>query len=284
MLRPDSVVGGRYQVMRLLGEGASGRVWLVRDLKVRGARWALKELTPGSGDMTPQEAQALIAKEIAFLRSLRHPGLPSFVEVVEEKGIEYVVMERVEGLTLEQIRVNSGGRVRPEEAVKWCAQACNVLEYMHTRTPPIIFRDVKPSNLMLSAEGTVRLIDLGIARTYNPTRPGDTTLVGTPGYCPPEQYRGNTSPATDVYAVGATLFHLVTGEDPEKFKFKFPPLPHLVPEASLELDAVVSKALQLQPEARFPTAGELGCALSNVPPSAPLGALDRWLSRLFGTR
>jgi serine/threonine-protein kinase len=264
VLAPDRIVAGQYQVMRLLGEGASGRVWLVRDLKERGNRWALKELTPGGSELSPRESRELVAKEIRFLRSLKHPGLPKLVDVIEENGIEYVVMERIEGFTLEQVCANQGGRLKPPDVVNWGTQAARILNYLHSRTPAVVFRDVKPSNLMLDADGAIRLIDLGIARTFNPTRPGDTHCIGTPGYCPPEQYQGRTSPATDVYATGATMFNLLSGEDPEKCKFKFPLVSTLVPEVSEAVDAVISRCLLTNPADRYQNGGELVEALRGI--------------------
>lgn len=280
MLAPDAVVAGQYQVMRLLGEGASGRVWLVRDLKEKGHRWALKELTPGGGEMSPKESRELVQREIQFLRSLHHPGLPRLIDVIEENGNEYVIMERIEGFTLEQVRTNQGGRLKPADVVAWMSQACAVLEYLHSRHPAVVYRDMKPSNLMLSSDGQVRLVDLGIARSYNPTRPGDTHLVGTPGYCPPEQYQGRTSPATDVYATGATMFQLLSGEDPEQYKFRFPRVAALVPEVSDALDAVIDRCLQQKPADRYADAAELLRALKGIEPARRVpGHLLRLLSR-----
>jgi hypothetical protein len=179
-------------------------------------------------------------------------------------------MEIVEGKTLEQIVEASFGFLSEKDVINWAIQLCNVLEYLHKQTPPIVFRDIKPSNIMLNNEGQIKLIDFGIARLFNPAKSKDTVAMGTVGYAPPEQYgKGQSEPRSDIYALGATLYHLITKHDPLKeppFFFSSKPIKSFNPNVSDKLAKVILKATQTRIEDRFSSAEEMASALRTILP------------------
>ena len=251
------LLAGRYRTERLLGQGAAGRVWLARDTREKGSVWALKEVDFRTLPLDEvKEARKLFHREAGMLKQLEHACLPKVVDSFTEDGVEFLVMERVEGPTLDSI-VKGGERpVEEARAAGWGVQLCLALEYLHGLDPPVIYRDLKPANVMVNLRGPLKLIDFGIARPMDPNRPGDTTAYGTPGYAPPEQYMGRTTPKSDVYALGATLYQTVTKHEPEEFSFSFSPARDLNPELSPALEALLQDMLQREPDGR-PAASEV---------------------------
>lgn len=251
--KTGDVVHGRYEVQSCLGQGAMGAVYLVTDNTLPGARWALKELDIGIVlAHEREEARELFLRESQLLASLCHPGLPRVVDFFEEQGGSRVlVMEVIHGHPIDQVLSSVNRPLRAEEAVPAGLQVAQVLEYLHAQKPPVVFRDLKPSNLMLTPVGKVCLIDFGIARRYDPEKSKDTQELGTPGFCAPEQYgHGQSSPRSDIYALGTTLFHLLTRKDPQSYNFTFPRISGLV-EVPSGLDDCLQKALALKPEDRY---------------------------------
>ena len=229
-------MAGRYRLERMLGEGASGRVYLARDTKDRGAVWAVKELDYTALPITEvEEARQLFAREAELLKRLAHPSLPKVIDHFRVDDRDYLVMERVEGPTLEKILGDRPEPLPEPKIWKIGLGLLKTLDYLHRRNPPIIYRDLKPANVMVAMNGQVKLIDFGIARVVMPQKAGDTTAYGTPGYAPPEQYQGRTSPASDVYALGMTLLRAATLYDPPEFKFTHP--------SAIELNSGLSAAL-----------------------------------------
>ena len=275
-----SLLAGRYRLERLLGEGASGRVWLARDTRERGLVWAVKEMD--FRVLPPEEraeAMALFERESEILVRLRHPSLPRVTDRFSQEGCEYLVMERVEGPTLADI-LRARGRALEEALVAgWGVQICEVLGYLHGLNPPVVYRDLKPANVMVQVNGPIKLVDFGIARRMRPGRPGDTTAYGTPGYAPPEQYQGRAEPRSDLYALGALLFELLTGRDPQPFGFLFPPARQLNPELSVEVEALLARCLETRVGARPGSAAEVRQALEAVA-ARPRNWLHRGLARL----
>ncbi|MEQ8223561.1 MAG: serine/threonine-protein kinase [Candidatus Eremiobacterota bacterium] len=254
LLNKDSIIRNRYRVLRCIGQGGMGAVYLVRDHKEKGATWAAKEFWH-------LHHESFFSKEASLLMEMSHRGLPKVIDYFTENEKNYLIMERIEGLTFEEI-VEKQGPFSAKELLPWAIQLCEVLTYLHTREPPVIFRDMKPSNIMLNIDGTVRLIDFGIARFYEPQKIKDTTPLGTPGYSPPEQYgRGQTSPASDIYSLGATMYFLLTGKDPVDFKFKFPPLETFNQKISPSFNNIVMQCLELNPSDRFQSAAHLESVL-----------------------
>lgn len=242
------IVNHRYEIIRHLGEGATSTVYLVRDKRDVGLVWALKQLTHSPTD---DERDSLF-REISFLSSLSHENLVHLADYFVEDGWDFLVMERVEGPTLEDIIQKAAEPVPEIEIVEYAIQICRVLSYLHRQDPPIVYRDLKPANIMITVPGELKLIDLGIARHFNPMKPRDTTPLGTPGYCPPEQYgRGQTTPRSDIYSFGATLFHSLTLQEPTQYQFNFPPVTTVNPFLSDKIEQILTKCLQNNPDDRY---------------------------------
>lgn len=194
--------------------------------------------------------------------------MPGARDHFEEKGSFYFVMDYVEGEDLEAIQKREAPNGFPEERVKKIAcEVLEILEYLHTLNPPVVYRDLKPSNIMIRKQDkAVVLIDFGIARAVhsNATR---KTAIGTEGYAPPEQYRGNPEPRSGLYALGATMHHLLTGVEP--IPFHFDPVRTLRPDISAQMETVLPRALEMDPERRFSSAREMRETLEGKATSAP---------------
>jgi len=209
-----STLVGRFRVDAILAVGSMGTVYLVVDLLDHEAPRALKELLPFWGTAEEQaEAEAWFLREGETLRSLDHPAIPRIHATLISDRRHYLVMDLIEGETLERLQERHASVALEEHlVVSWADQVLDVLSYLHGRPSPVIFRDLKPANLMLTPDGRIRLIDFGIARVFS--RQSKGTAIGTPGYAPPEQYQGLAEPASDLYALGATMYHMLTGRDP----------------------------------------------------------------------
>jgi outer membrane protein assembly factor BamB len=210
----------------------------------------------------------IFEREANTLASLDHPAIPKIYDYFNQGDRSFLVMEFIEGKDLEAYLNDISGMLPEEHAVEWALELCDVLSYLHNhkdkdnKPDPIIFRDLKPSNLMLDQHGSIRLIDFGIARNYQAGQKG--TMIGTEGYSPPEQYRGEASPAGDIYALGATLHHLLTKQDPRiepPFSFSERPVRKTNPAVSLEMEAIINTALNYNPGDRFPSAQAMKEAL-----------------------
>jgi serine/threonine-protein kinase len=259
MLTPGTILQNRYRIVRQVGGGGMGTVYLAEDLRLPGRRCAVKEMSPAF--LSPHDqswAVPAFQREAHLLASLNHPNLAAVTDFFPEGGNWYLVMEFVEGETLaRRLERSPGHRLPLPEALPIIRQLCDVLEYLHTRQPPVIFRDLKPSNIMLTPEGRVKLIDFGIARFFKPGQRQDTVNLGTPGYAAPEQYGGlgQSDPRTDIYSLGVLLHQMVTGYDPAAaaVPFPLPPPRSLMPGIPPEVERVILRATQIQPDARYPT-------------------------------
>jgi len=279
-VEPGILLAGRYRVERLLGEGASSRVWLARDTRERGRVWAVKELDfRAICPADRPEALELFEREAGILLRLRHPSLPRVLHRFTQDGREFLVMERVEGPTLADVLRSRAEPLEEALVASWGVQICEVLGYLHGLRPPVVYRDLKPSNVMVSVRGPLKLVDFGIARPMRPGRPGDTTAYGTPGYAPPEQYQGRAETRSDLYALGATLFELLTARDPQPFGFAFPPAREFNPALSLEMEDLLSRCLDVDPARRPESAAVMREALE-----ARTRQTRHWLARLLLSR
>ena len=236
-LRPGYVLRQRYRVLRRIGEGGFGAVYKAEDTSLGNRKVAIKEMSQqGLKSQELQEATEAFHREALLLAGLAHPSLPRIYEHFSEGGAWYLVMDFIEGETLEDYLENHQGHVSVMEALQLGIKLCRVLEYLHGRQPPIIFRDLKPANIMLEQSGQVYLVDFGIARHFKPGQRHDTIAFGSPGYAAPEQYgKAQTTPRSDVYSLGALLHQLLSGHDPSDVPFRFAPLTVPVPAGTWEL-------------------------------------------------
>ncbi len=252
-LAPGTQLRNRYKIIKCIGEGGMGTVYRAADLQLHNRPVAIKEMTIRK--LSRQDyAHAVKAfeREAHILATLQHPQLPSIYEYFFEEGYWYLVMEYINGQTLgEYFQVSKKKSLPLEEALDIGIQLCSVLEYLHSRQPPIIFRDLKPGNIMRTNEGHIFLIDFGIARHFKPGQPKDTGLAGSQGYASPEQYGSAQSTArSDIYSLGATLHFLLTGDDPVFSPLYFVPLNEPGGSVPAELDTLVQQMLQRKPENR----------------------------------
>ncbi len=258
MLEQNVLLQDRYRIVQALGGGGMGQVYLAHDTRLADKPCAVKELIPDP-HATPEEAEQAAAQfhsEAAILAHLSHPHLPDVSDYFDERGYFYLVMDYIEGETPAEQLSRSPDGLPQETVVKWAIQLCDVLEYLHNLTPPVIFRDMKPANVMITPKGEVKLIDFGVARLFDPGKRTDTLKMGTAGYAPPEQYagQGQTTPRSDVYALGTTLYELLTGDDPTAHPFVFTSPRKLNSNISSSLSNAVLRAVSLDPDDRFPSA------------------------------
>lgn len=256
MTKVGDSVDGKYDIIDLLGEGGMSRVWLARDKRLNKL-WAVKEIGRTAKDANNAVViQSLIA-EANLMKQLDHPALPRIVDIIETDQTTYVVMDYIEGESLNRTMRRLGRPMAATDVIEWGIQLCDALEYLHTRTPPVIYRDMKPGNIMLRDDGTVKLIDFGIAREYKEHKSSDTQILGTQGYAAPEQFSrtAQSDARTDIYSLGVTLYHLVTGRSPLDDPV-IRPIRQINPQLPEGLEYIISKATQQDPDARYQT-----CAL-----------------------
>ena len=227
LLTPQHLLKQRYRILQQVGKGGFGAVYKASDSQFGSRLVAIKEMSQGS--LSPQElveATESFKREAMLLAGLTHPNLPRIYEQFTDMGRWYLVMDYIEGITLEEhLGKLPGNKLPVDEAIEVAGQLCRVLDYLHMRQPPIIFRDLKPANVMLTPHGHCYLIDFGIARHFKPGQARDTTALGSTGYAAPEQYgKAQTTPRADIYALGATLHQLLSGLDPSETPFQFAPL------------------------------------------------------------
>jgi len=256
--------GPRYYITRVIKEGGQGAVF--EAIGDDGRIYAIKQMLDRFTD--PRERDEAIARfeaEAKILERLRHPRIPRIYVDFKDEGYHYLAMDFVRGSDLEDI-IRRERYIPEERALRWADQICDVLEYLHQQKPPIIFRDLKPSNIMIEPDGNIKLIDFGIAKVLQPSQRG--TQIGTPGYAPPEQYQGIATPESDIFSLGATLHHMLTGRDPrDEPPFSFPPVYALRPNISKRTSDAIQKALQMKPEDRYKSVAEFRRAL--LPEHAP---------------
>ena len=249
-LEPGTTLAGRYQIERFLAGGGMGVVYIAQDQRLAERRVAIKEIFDRFTN--PEErAQAIeyFHREADTLAQLTHPAIPAIFDRFGEGNCHYLVMDFVEGVNLEQEIAGLGGRLPESRVIEIGRELCDVLTYLHGFSPPIIYRDMKPGNVILGPDGRITLIDFGIARIFSPQ--GKATLIGTPGFAPPEQYSGQVDERSDLYGLAATLHYILTGRDPEKHPpFSCPPVLSEKPDASPFLAQAIDQALAYKAEER----------------------------------
>lgn len=252
-----SLLDRRYLITAHVATGGMGAIYKGEDTRLQRPV-AVKEMLDFFQDHEERKyAVQRFREEALLLGNLTHPNIPRVTDNFIENNRYYLIMDFVEGKdTLKILREQNGPGLPEIMVVKWAIQAADVLYYLHTRKPPIIYRDMKPSNIMVEAGDKVMVVDFGIARHFTPRRPG--TMIGTQGYAPPEQYKGETEPRSDIYALAATMHHLLTAQDPTKgVPFTFKPVRQWRSGLSAEIERILSKALHNLPEMRYVNAGEM---------------------------
>ncbi|HLG75578.1 MAG TPA: WD40 repeat domain-containing serine/threonine-protein kinase, partial [Ktedonobacteraceae bacterium] len=252
LLAPQAMLKQRYMIYGQAGRGGFGAVYKAADTEFGNRLVAVKEMS--QSNLEPQELEAATESfkhEALLLAGLTHPNLPRIYEQFMENGRSYLVMDFIEGETLEQhLHKLAGQKLPPEKVFDIALQLCSVLEYLHTRQPPIIFRDLKPANIMITPSGHIYLIDFGIARHFKPGQEKDTVALGSSGYAPPEQYgKSQTTLRADIYSLGATLHQLLSGDDPSESPFHFAPL-HLTDPALAGLDTLIMSMVSVNVDQR----------------------------------
>lgn len=264
MLQIGSVLDGKYKILQEIGHGGMSVVYLALNERANKT-WAVKEVRKDGGNDKTVVSQGLVA-ETEMLKKLSHPNLPSIIDVIDKDDSFIIVMDYIEGGSLQK-RLEKMGPQNADDVVRWSLQLADVLGYLHSRKPPIIYRDMKPSNVMLKPDGNVCLIDFGTAREYKQTSSGDTTWLGTRGYAAPEQFggHGQTDARTDIYTLGATMYHLLTGYSPADTQFIIYPISRFRPElAGTGIEKIVAKCCQPDPKDRYQSCAELTYALEHV--------------------
>jgi outer membrane protein assembly factor BamB len=278
-MQPGVILQSRYLIEGTLGVGGMSVVYRGRDLRFKDVvrACAIKEMAQSAPDSNTRMLNLKnFERESGLLATLQHPAIPKVYDFFEENGRVYLILELINGKDLETVLDEAGGPLPEERVAHWAVQICDVLTYLHNREPePIVFRDMKPSNIMVTGQDRIVLIDFGIARNLTRAdRKG--TMIGTEGYSPPEQYRGLAEPRGDLYALGATLHHLLTASDPRletPFTFHERPLRQLNPAISPELDAVIAQALEYDMTARWASSEDLKAALLSTPTMAGTPAM-----------
>ena len=263
-LRIGDLVDGKYRIIAQTGKGGMSTVWLALNEAVN-KQWAIKEVKKSSPSTSDQIIKQNLVTEAGILRHLKHPHLPSIVDIFNEDDTFLIVMDYIEGRTLSDI-LKEQGRQPQADVVDWALQICSVFKYLHNLNPPIIYRDMKPGNVMLKPDGNIMVIDFGTAREYKHQSSEDTIHLGTKGYAAPEQFQDNhqqTDPRTDIYNLGATMYHLVTGKNPSKPPFKFLPIRQVDRTLSSGLESIILKCVAPDPNERYQTVDDLEFALEH---------------------
>ncbi|HTI14339.1 MAG TPA: serine/threonine-protein kinase [Dictyobacter sp.] len=253
---------GRYVVEKVLGQGGMGAAVLARDTRVSNKRVVIKELISDESDPTQrQEDVRNFEREVETLASLDHPLIPTVTDSFQEASRYYMVQEYAPGENLEDYLERVQKPMPEDEALTYMLQVLDILEYLGNQHPPVVHRDIKPANIIISSrDKRARLVDFGIARVDEAkhARKKQTSALGTPGYAPPEQYQGNADARSDLYALAATLHHLVTNRDPREYPpFQYPPVRTINAKISPDLEKLLSRELTMEVEKRYQNAATM---------------------------
>lgn len=262
MLEIGSIIDGKYKILNKIGQGGMSVVYLAMNERAN-KQWAIKEVRKDGVKDYEVVRQGLIA-ETDILKRLNHPHLPSIIDVIDREDTFLIVMDYIEGKALDYWLKKEGAQPQ-ERVVEWAKQICDVFGYLHSRKPPIIYRDLKPANVMLKPDGQIMIIDFGTAREFKETSIEDTSCLGTQGYAAPEQYggHGQTDARTDIYTLGATMYHLLTGHNPSLPPYEMYPIRRWNPALSSGLEEIVLKCTQRNPNDRYQSCAELMYALEH---------------------
>lgn len=253
MTKVGSIIEGKYEILKEIGRGGMSVVYLANDTHVN-RNWAVKEVTK-KGEKNSEIVVNSLLVEANMVKRLDHPALPRIVDIIDNESSLYIVMDFIEGESLDKVIKEQGAQAE-EKVISWALQVCDALLYLHSQNPPIIYRDMKPANLMLKPNGNISIIDFGIAREYKEHNLSDTTVLGTKGYAPPEQYSGQTDPRSDIFALGMTMHHLLTAVDPRSGE-AYRSIRQWNPGLSEGMEAIVDKCVEPAAENRYQNCMEL---------------------------
>lgn len=256
------VIDDKYEILKLIGEGGMSKVYLAMDKRLNKS-WAVKEIEKKAKDRNNEIVVQSAIAEANLIKQFDNPAIVRIVDIIDNGNVIYIVEDFVEGETLEAL-VEADGAQSEELVVDWAKQICEALDYLHTRTPPIIYRDMKPANVMLTPEGKIRVIDFGIAREYKEQSQKDTTSLGTRAYAPKEQFGGKTDARSDIYSLGVTMFQLVTGLDPCLATTEIKPVRQINPALSEGIETIIQKCVQQNPDKRYQSCVELLYDLEHI--------------------
>lgn len=262
-MQAGTVIEEKYRIIDQIGHGHRSQVYRAFDLRV-GKLWAVKAVRRDDvAQISPMPA------EVEFLRRLDHPAFPRIVDLIPDGDRLYIVMDYIPGRSLDEIFRHEG--VQSEERVRnWMVQLCDALGYLHTRKPPVIYRDIKPANILVTGDDRIHVVDFGIAREYREGLARDEALLGTDGYAAPEQHGGGQTDArSDIYALGMTMIQMLTGVDPgeDPWQYKVHPLERMRDGLSPDIGRILNRCTAFLPEARYQSCSELLGDLQTV--SAP---------------
>lgn len=262
-LESHHLLHNRYLIVQKLAQGGQSAVYLAYDTLDGSGQRAIKEMSEsGLDDREREKAINGFMREARMLYTLQHPALARVYDMFVEESKHYLVMEHVAGQNLEDVMMHAGRPLEWERVGRWGMALCDVFAYLHAQNPPVIYRDLKPPNIMLTPDGAIKLVDFGIARWLHPDRQQDTMQLGTDGYAPPEQYSAHSEPRSDLYALGATMYHLLTGRVPEAAPLRLngralAPIHAYNPTIPEPAERVVLQSLSLQAQDRFVNAAKL---------------------------
>lgn len=251
MLNPKQIFDSKYEILKTLGSGGMGTVYLAQNIKL-GTLWAIKEVNKKLGDRVDLLAEPNLLKKLA------HPSLPRIFDIIEDENYMYIIMDYIEGIPLDK-ELEKRKSFPEKQVIEWAKQICDALKYLHTMKPhPIIYRDMKPSNLIITPSGEVKIIDFGIAREYKQASTADTTYIGTRGYAAPEQYgTSQTDDRTDIYSLGVTLYHMLTGKSPNDPPYEIKPVREINSKLSRGIEHIITKCIRQDPTQRYQSVDKL---------------------------
>ena len=257
-----SVIEGKYEILTEIGRGGMSCVYLARDKRLN-KQWAVKEVkkraTDSNGDVY---VQSLIT-EANLMMNFNHPAFPRITDIIEKEDVIYIIMDYIEGESLDKV-LRAKGPQPYERVVDWGIQLAEALRYLHNQTPPIIYRDLKPANVMYQEvpgveHGVLKIIDFGTAREYKGSKSSDTVVMLTPGYASPEQKNRTreTDARSDIYCLGRTMHHMLTGQDPTQQNYEYKPIRQWDPTLPEGLEQLIEQCIAMDPDDRFQTCDEL---------------------------
>ncbi len=258
MLTQGQIFDTKYEILKILGSGGMGTVYLAQNIKL-GTLWAIKEVNKNLGNRVDLLAEPNI------LKKLNHGALPRIFDIIEDSNYIYIIMDYIEGIPLDK-ELKKEKRFSEKQAIEWMKQICDTLKYLHSMKPnPIIYRDMKPSNLIIACSGDIKIIDFGIAREFKKESTADTTYIGTRGYAAPEQYgTSQTDARTDIYSLGVTMYHILTGKSPNDPPYEIKPLREINIKLSRGIEHIIAKCTNQDPLKRYQSVDSLLKDLKNI--------------------